>query len=52
MIQKQEANNFENLNFNPFSEKEYILINNNFDPDNNFVNENIFQNLSKRKLLF
>ena len=46
MIQKQEANNFENLNFNPFLKQKYILINNDFDADNNFFNENTFQNLN------
>ena len=46
MIQKQEANNFENLNFNPFLKQKNILINNDFDADNNFFNENTFQNLN------
>ena len=37
---------FENFTFNPFSNQEDILLNNNFDPDENFFNENTFLRLN------
>ena len=46
MFENQTNSDFENLNFNPFSEQESILLNSNFDPDNNFFDENIFQNIN------
>ena len=49
MFENQTNSDFENLNFNPFSEQESILLNSNFDPDNNFFDENIFQVISLKK---
>ena len=46
MFENKTNIDFENLNFNPFSEQESILLNSNFDPDNNFFDENIFHNIN------
>ena len=35
----ETINNFENKFFNPFSNQGNILLNNNYDPDENFFNE-------------
>ena len=39
-------NSFENLTFNPFSNQENILLNNNFDPDENFFDKNSFSKIN------
>ena len=38
--------NFENLTFNPFSNQENILLNNDFDPDKHILDENAFLSLN------
>ena len=38
--------NFENLSFNPFSNQENILLNNDFDPDKHLFDENAFLSLN------
>ena len=47
MIKTQNIN-FESVNFNPFETSKSILLNNDFDPDNNLFNEDCFQNLNAK----
>ena len=50
MITTQNIN-FESVNFNPFETSKSILLNNDFDPDNNLFNEDCFQNRNAKYLL-